>query len=317
MRCHPQTRDCRRPCARPPAAVLLAAVLLLASVRPGVGADPELAGGASLLLPGVGQAANGDPAAGAVHLTLYLTLLNQYRQRIKDADYLEPEEREDLNTNTIRTNRTTADADLFGRAALNLSFYSAFGAYRDARGLPANEDGYTTPAPRESLADLALAPFDWELLRRPTTIGPLLLPLFVLLSPPGDEVLVVQPDDSISRRELAWRAVGSMEMVAVGEEAFFRGFLNNALSDWLGEPWGLAASSTVFGLGHQGTAGQATALAAATFGLYLGWLQQRNDYRIAQGVAIHYWWNVLASLALLREREPDEAVQVLNLSLRF
>ena len=295
-------------------ACLLAAV---GGPAPARAADPEWAAVGSLLLPGVGQALNGDVAAGAAHGTLYLVLANQYRQRIDHPDYIPFDEREDEATDSLRINRTTAIADGYGSAALNLAFYSAFGAYRDARAQPANAAGYTTPPPEESLAELALSPFRWEFLRRPTTVAPLLVPLYLVLAPAGPDRLVYAPDSSISRDELRGRFFARHGMVAVGEEAFFRGFLNNGLSDSLGRGWGLAASSALFGLGHTGSGAQATAVGAALFGAYLGWLQQENDYAIGQGVAIHFWWNFLTSLALLKQRDADAHVVPFALHLRF
>jgi membrane protease YdiL (CAAX protease family) len=296
-----------------PACLLL---LALALPSPARAVDPELAGAVSLLLPGAGQAANGNLVEGGVHLGLSLVLSNQYLQRIDHPDYLPPAEREDEVNHTIRINRATVAADLYGTAALDLSFYSSFGAYRDARLQPGRQQDYATPPPRESLTDLALSPYRWEFLSRPTAWVPLLVPLYLALSPARSPQLIFAPDDSISRNELRSAFYVTHAMVAVGEEAFFRGFLNNGLSDRLGEGWGLAASSALFGLAHEGNAAQANALGAAIFGAYLGWLQQRNGYAIGEGVAIHFWWNFLTSLALVKTR-AEGAVQLVSLNLRF
>jgi hypothetical protein len=55
---------------------------------------------------------------------------------------------------------------------------------------------------------------------------------------------------------------------------------------------------------------------AAVFGAYLGWLQQQNDYAIGQGVAVHFWWNFLTSLALLKKHEGMHVTPV-TITLRF
>jgi membrane protease YdiL (CAAX protease family) len=94
--------------------------------------------------------------------------------------------------------------------------------------------------------------------------------------------------------------------------------LNNGLSDSLGPGWGLVTSSAIFGLAHEGVGNQATIAQAMLFGLYLGWLQQRNDYDIGEGVAIHFWWNFLVSLGTLKERRAKEQeVQLLHVTWRF
>jgi hypothetical protein len=35
-------------------------------------------------------------------------------------------------------------------------------------------------------------------------------------------------------------------------------------------------------------------------GLYLGWVHQRNGFEAAEGVALHYWVNVLAGIGAIR-----------------
>jgi membrane protease YdiL (CAAX protease family) len=297
-------------------AAALAVLVLAGSARPACAADPEAVAAGSLLLPGLGQVVNGDYAAGATQATLYFVLLNQWSQHIDRPEYIPQSRREDEELHTLRTNRTTVIADAYGAAALDLAFYSSFAAYRDARSQPANAAGYDTPPPQESLQDLALAPFEWDWLKRPTTLAPLLVPLYLALAPAASDRLVYAPDDSIERREIAARFFFMHGGVAIGEEAFFRGFLNTALSDSLGRWWGLAGSSTVFGLAHSGQGAQATAVGAAVFGAYLGWLQQQNDYAIGQGVAVHFWWNFLTSLALLKKHEGMHVTPV-TITLRF
>lgn len=299
------------------AALLLAAVLGVTLPATARAADPELAAAASLLIPGAGQAANGDWGAGAVHLGLYTVLASRYTDLSDDPGYIEPEDREDDATNTIRINETTFKADLYGTAASNVALYSAFGAYRDARALEENALGYGTPRPQESLGDLALAPYSWTYLARPTTWVPLLVPLSLALSKPADDQLVYAPDDTITRSELRRGFFVMHTTVGIGEEAFFRGVLNNGFSDWLGPGWGLAASSAVFGVAHSGNAGTANPGVATLYGLYLGWLHQRNDYAIGQGVAIHFWWNFLVAVALTNQRESTAQVPLLDVYLRF
>src|SRR5882762_7154776 len=70
-------------------------------------------------------------------------------------------------------NQTTLRRDFALRLATDTALYSSFAAYRDARARDGR--GYRTPAPKESLSDLALAPFSWEFLSRPTTFLPLAL----------------------------------------------------------------------------------------------------------------------------------------------
>lgn len=292
----------------------LLAVLLMPA-RAGA-ANPELTGTASILLPGLGQAINGDYVEGGIQFGTALVLADQYVRLTEDDRYLKFDDRVDEDTKTIYTNRTTFLGDAAGTALVDLSFYSGFAAYRDARNALDNE-GYTTPAPQETLSDLALAPFSWDFLKRPTTWVPLAFPLVAAFTVPRDERYVFQPDETISRDQLAVGYFGVHEMVAVGEEAFFRGMLNNGFSSSLGPYWGLGISSVLFGLAHEGSAVQANEIGATLFGLYVGYLQQLNDYGIGQGVAIHFWWNVISTLATLRDTGPDHLVSLAQIYLRY
>lgn len=308
----------RRPtCPRAAARLAVLGAALLLGAGAARGADPELAAAGSLLVPGLGQAANGEYGYGALHLGTYAVLVNNYLTLRESDDYIEPDDRIDEENHLIRTNRTTFLADLTASAAFNLSLYSSFGAYRDAR-LAAGNRGYLTPAPRESLGELALSPFRWEFLSRPTTFVPLLLPLYFALSEPDDDRFLYEPDDTITRDEMAAGFFVQHNMVATGEESFFRGVLNNGLSDRFGNFYGLLGSSLLFGLAHQGNPGQATPAGAAVAGLYLGWLQQSNDFQIGQGVAIHFWWNFLISVGMLAQRDTEEQqVNLFTYATRF
>ena len=98
------------------------------------------------------------------------------------------------------------------------------------------------------------------------------------------------------------------------KRGFFRGFLNNELSNQWGNGWGLAGSSAIFGLAHTGQGQAANAIQAGLAGAHLGWVHQRNGFQIGEGVAIHYWWNVLAGLAAIRN---GGSAQLVSLKIPF
>lgn len=279
--------------------------------------SPEWQAAGSFLIPGLGQMVNEDYGAGVTHFAIYNIAAYNYFKLAEDPNYILPEDRDDETTNTYAINRTTFMADFYGTMTNATMFYSSFGAYRDARMAGNKQAEYTTPAPQESLGDLMLSPFNLDFLTRPGTYIPLLLPLYMALTPADPEQWVYLPDNTITRDELRKGYFFQHQMVALGEEAFFRGVLNNGFSDWMGEGWGLMASSAVFGLAHTGNAGSAGAGTATLFGLYLGYLQQDNEYAIGQGVALHYWWNFLVTLALLKERDNLPPVQLVDIQFRF
>ena len=305
-----------RPKARWSAATLAVLAGLCMAPQPARAVSPELVAAGSLLLPGLGQAVNGDYAAGAAHLGLALAFSHQFTVLSGRHDYLDVDARIDTRERLIHVNRTTYAAELYATALTDLGLYSAYGAYRDARA--SNKRLlYSTPAPTESAQVLALAPFQWEHLSRPTFYIPLLALALASFAPRSAKAYAYAPDESLTRDDLAAGMSVQYEMVAVGEESFFRGVLNNSLSHAFGENWGLATSSVVFGLAHEGLGNQATPLGATLFGLYAGYLHQRNNYQLGESVALHYWWNVLSAMNLLRARAARRPVPIFALRLKF
>lgn len=267
-----------------------------------------LPGVGSLLVPGLGQAANGDYAAGALHLGVFAAAAYGAAHYSAQDDFLEADERYDEDDYREYVNATTLRYDYAARLATDTALYSSFAAYRDARRR--NEGGYWTPVPQESLTDIAVAPFAPEYLLRPTTWVPLAIEAVLLATADDAESWGIYRADDVSREELHAFNLISNEMTAVGEEAFFRGFLNNEFSNNLGAGWGLALSSVVFGLAHTGQGQTATPLAATFAGAYLGWLQQRNGYDLRQGAALHFWFNVLAGIAAIENGGGTEVVRI-------
>jgi membrane protease YdiL (CAAX protease family) len=285
---------------------------------------PTLAAGASLFLPGLGQAMAGQPGKGALHFGFATANRERAAHLVGDDAFLTLEEHADEDNRVFYLNRTTYYANLHATLWLNTHFYSAYDAYRSRRrqlgGL-----GYNTPTPREGLGELALAPIRPRYLLRPTTLVPLLAPLYSLAKP-AEGGWVTVTDSSIDRGEIAAMNTVRYGSVAVGEEALFRGVVNTDLSDRWG-PWvGLALSSAIFGAAHSGTGGTADVGVATGYGAYLGWLQQHNDYRLGEVVALHFWWDFLIGLNhLLRpdERGDDDRpiqprrFQILSIQGRF
>lgn len=276
--------------------------------------SPGLAGVASLLIPGLGQMINQEYAEGAAHLGLDLFAAKKYEELISHPEYIPTYRRIDETNSEILVNKTTFYADMYSTGLNTLSFYSAYDAYRSAR--KKSNAGYRTPVPPDSLIDMVSAPFDYKLLIKKTSLIPLALPLVLNLLPTHPDQFIYVPDSSISRDEMARGFFFEHQMVAVGEEALFRGYINNSFSSSLGNNWGLALSSALFGVAHSGTGAQATSAQALLFGGYLGYLQQRNNFSIRQSIAIHFWWNFLTSLNLLKQRD-GQAIKIFQYGWTF
>jgi len=280
---------------RTPGALLIFAASACALGPAAVRAEPTptTAATLSVIIPGWGQATQGDYTAAAQHFSLFAVSLGAGIHYQNKSDFLTDDIRYEDNREFI--NQTTLRRDFALRVATDTAFYSSFAAYREGRARDTQRT-YRTPAPKESLWDLAVAPFSWQFLSRPTTFIPI-----------GLQIWAAKRDnyglfrDGVSQGEMHAYNFTANEFTAIGEEGFFRGFLNNEMSDRHGNGWGLVASSTIFGLAHAGGQGQtATVAQAALAGAYLGWVHQRNNFQIGEGVAIHYWINVIAGIASIK-----------------
>jgi hypothetical protein len=272
--------------------------------------SPSLAALASAIIPGLGQASYGNYEEAAAHFGIFAVSLSTALHYQHKPDFLNDDARYDGASDGEYINQTTLRRDFALRLAADTMLYSSFGAYRDAR--QRDERAYRTPAPRESLSELALAPFSWEFLSRPTTFIPLILQAWgVSRSKYG---YGIYRGNDVSTRDLHVYNVTANEFTAVGEEGFFRGFVNNEFSDRWGNGWGLTASSLLFGIAHTGQGQTANAVEASIAGAYLGWMHQRNGFQIGEGVALHYWINVLAGIAAIRN---GGSAPLLSLRLPF
>jgi len=272
--------------------------------------SPSVAALASLIVPGLGQASNGSYEEAAAHFGIFAVSLSTALHYQDKPDFLSDDVRYDDAGNREFINQTTLRRDFALRLATDTALYSSYSAYRDAR--QRDDRSYRTPAPKESLSDLALAPFSWKLLSRPTTFIPLALQAWAVSRSKG--AYGIYRSDDVSTRDLHIYNVTANEFTAVGEEGFFRGFVNNEFSDRWGNGWGLVWSSLLFGVSHTGQGQAANAFQASLAGAYLGWMQQRNEFEIVEGVALHYWFNVLAGIAAIRN---GGSAPLLSLSVSF
>jgi CAAX protease family protein len=270
--------------------------------------SPTLAALSSAIIPGLGQASSGNYEEAAAHFGIFAASLAAALYYQHKPDFLSDELRYDDAGNREFINQTTLRRDFALRLATDTALYSSFGAYRDAR--QRDDRAYRTPAPRESLSELALAPFSWEFLSRPTTFIPLALQAWAA----SRSKYGIYRSEDVSTRDLHIYNATANEFTAVGEEGFFRGFINNEFSDRFGDGWGLAGSSLLFGVAHTGQGQTANAVEASIAGAYLGWMHQRNGFQIGEGVALHYWINVIAGIAAIRN---GGSAPLLNLRVPF
>lgn len=290
-----------------------ALIMLPAAAQAG---DPEWNALESILVPGLGQVIQGDTGAGMTQFVLTTVLAKQYFISSENPSYIPFLKRDSPSTHGILTNHATMEADMYASLANGMNFYSAYAAYLGGRA-KINNAGYSTPLAKDTFGEVVTAPFRWKHISRWTTWVPLLLPLAELSAPIGPNDYIYTPTDATTREELRSHLFAEHVGVAVGEESLFRGLFNTMLSEWWGPGWGLFGSSALFGVAHGGAVGQATATSAFFMGYYLGYLQQQNDYSIAQGVALHFWWNAIVSYNLSRQRGFKGSVNLVSFATRF
>jgi membrane protease YdiL (CAAX protease family) len=181
--------------------------------------------------------------------------------------------------------------------AANLCNYTFYAAYRDVRNYN-RQEGYAYKMPNDSFQDLSLAPFRPSVLKKPEVWGGIL----------GALALGVTTSYFAFPQDMEMEDGGSMGLspvvafpVGIGEEAFFRGFLQPMFSETL-TPWGgIAASSITFGALHF-TNGlmlpkeerwryySFSLPLITTLGAYLGWVSYKNC-SLKESVAIHSWYD--------------------------
>lgn len=189
--------------------------------------------------------------------------------------------------------------------------YGIYAAYRDVR-LFNRDAGYSYKMPTDSLADLSYAPFNFRILKKPEVWGGFLGALAIAVT----TSYFAYPKEAHIRPHLSSRTAALPLLalpIGIGEETFFRGYLQSQLSEWL-TPWGgIALSSLAFGASHIPNAQflepqdqwryYAFTLPMITaFGGYFGWLTHKN-HSLKESVALHTWYDFVffAATALVSQ----------------
>lgn len=197
-------------------------------------------------------------------------------------------------------------------------------------------------APQESLADLLAAPFNIQVLKRPSvwagTLGILALGIGASWLLDGGQIntdqLGADPDVfgyTLDRRigyPLGVGAgVGLFSHVAIAEEYIFRGALQSGLTRKYGPFQGWLWSSLAFGAAHSFNIftlpeqqRNRYLLYAVPFitglGSYLGYAYTKSDYSLSVPVAIHFWYDLLLSTTFFII-DPQNSPISASISLSF
>ncbi|MCB1190018.1 MAG: CPBP family intramembrane metalloprotease [Leptospiraceae bacterium] len=198
-----------------------------------------------------------------------------------------------------RTSRSSVYADMLNNPVLSIMMYSVYSSYRDAGG--SGEEKKT-----ETINQLAFAPFNPSILKKTEVFIP--IAFFAALAAAtykwGNPILLPR---SVKRDgSLYLEAFVDGISPAIGEEAFFRGYVNHSVSSRFGPAAGIGTSSLLFMLAHEANSdAKEGRVGRMLAGLYFGWLHYRNNYDIRPGIAVHFWNNFLIGLSMMAQYKAD------------
>lgn len=106
----------------------------------------------------------------------------------------------------------------------------------------------------------------------------------------------------------------------VGEEAIWRGLIQNEAELTFGKRWGLWFTATLFGFAHiikpDGEVRGQRVLPGTIAGLYLGHLYQKSEHRLGSPIAAHFWYN-FATMMTSFILDPENNPLGVQVSFRF
>lgn len=146
----------------------------------------------------------------------------------------------------------------------------------------------------ETTDQLMLAPFKFTYLERPTTYLPLgLLALSIVTSSFRGHQFTFSDGFYSPANGLS---------AGIGEESLFRGYIEPRLMESFDSPfWSNTTSSVLFGAAHIASDDKVP-VSQFLFGWYVGWLSQKNNWTLSEGIFIHAWWDTLIFLYDLSDK---------------
>ncbi|MBM3200908.1 MAG: CPBP family intramembrane metalloprotease [Chlamydiae bacterium] len=273
----------------------------------------------STIFPGLGHLYLGDPGTAGIYAgTVGLTF------RAASSDFSE-----NLAANSMVLLQNTW-------------LYGIYSSYRDARNYnTARLYRYTMP--NESLALLSYAPLNWQIMRKPEVWGGVLGGLAIAAT---SQILAHEYLSHAKIGSFACNQAGEEQIeegkiahlhpivalpIGVGEEAFFRGYLQSALTEEFGPVGGIVGSALLFGAAHIQNAQafpKEERFIYYSFGLpvitglgaYFSWLTHKN-HSLQESVAVHTWYDftlfALGALSASKTAACTGKPQVVALQIPF
>lgn len=261
----------------------------------------------SFLLPGFSQWESGDYTSATVYsgvgLAGYASGIHMFRENGYDLGILKDSDRFEA-VKDERNFRFSLLGIQTGKLMGELSLYHSFRSQIRSR-----QDDFSFIKHHETPQDIALAPFRFSYLARPTTYIPMLL--FVAMNFHGK-----QSDKELERDPFttsdAFYAASLNYQAGVGEEAMFRGWIMPLGMYYTGSGiWANVINSTAFTISHYPINGTGNSAFWFGSGLYFGYVTQKNDWSIGEAIFIHTWTNFLATAAEFSYRKKENRNAVL------
>ncbi|MBU2648907.1 CPBP family intramembrane metalloprotease [bacterium] len=247
----------------------------------------------------------------------YSAYESEYYQDDPDDIYqtVKKEHTESGKTETrIYLTRETWDADTYSSLNFNLLLTSWGDLYQHS--CQANTETY----------DLMLSPFRFDhFYRKPAFWVPFAFLIanyayfYKASEEESDERVRYFLSRGLKESDLKRDSFPKYYMVGVGEEMFFRGTLQHYFFETLQDVWGVSPSvsrhlsivgaSALFAAGHNGTGFTADSFWAFLFGIYEGYVYHPSleSFDLMTAIAIHSWWDILITYAILSNAEFNES----------
>jgi len=207
----------------------------------------------------------------------------------------------------------------------NTWFYGIYAAYRDMRAFN-RQLGYHYTAPNDSFYDLSMAPITLTIIKKPEVWGGVLGLLTLGLG----AIYLTHSHDVSADRNIAFQKNPLFAFpIGIGEEAFFRGYLQSSLSETFTPLGGIILSTALFTAAHIPNANffetkeqrlsyyTISLPLITTIGSYLGWLAYKNQ-SLKESVAVHVWYDfVLFLIGSIAPETPSAAIQKPRFSTSF
>ena len=259
----------------------------------------------SLILPGLDQWIEGDYGAAAAYSGIWLgggLLASEANRSMKDRG-LDPNDKTGFSARDGDVRRLM----LGNQLAMAAGSFSTLHAFRNAADSRRELGQYSFLGEKVTVPDLALAPFRFEYLGRPTTYIPLgIISALALVSVNTKsekyENVAIKPVDTAFAGSFAYLA-------GTNEEALFRGWMMPVLREYVaGDIGANILQSLVFALAHRSQV--EVPITQLLLGYHWGYVTQRNGWFLGEAAFTHAWWDVVAFLAIYSKREIDSSAMI-------